>query len=200
MIPLKERIIHEALRLFSTKGYMSTSINDLLAAVGTSKGGLYNHFKSKEELYFAALSEARKIWRQRNLAGLDQCPRPLDKIKKLLENYRDHYLADAESFPGGCVFVALAVELNDQQPRLAREVNEGFRRFKGMLIRLLDQAQQAGRLPGDRDTELIAEVIFSGILGACVAYTADKSKEHLDRNIQGLLSFLDLISTDATKE
>jgi TetR/AcrR family transcriptional repressor of nem operon len=192
---LKDRIIHESLRQFSTKGYMSTSISDLLASTGTSKGGLYNHFKSKEELLFAALSEARKIWRQRNLAGLDQLPRPLDKIKKLLENYRDHYLTDAENFPGGCIFVALAVELNDQQPHLAREVNEGFKRFKGLLQRLLDQEQEAGRLKHGIDTGMVAEMIFSGILGACVAYTSDKSKENLDQTIKSLIAFLDMIST-----
>jgi TetR/AcrR family transcriptional repressor of nem operon len=192
---LKDRIIHESLRLFSTKGYMSTSISDLLASTGTSKGGLYNHFKSKEELLFAALSEARKIWRQRNLAGLDQLPRPLDKIKKLLENYRDRYLTDGEDFPGGCIFVNLAVELNDQQPHLAREVNEGFQRFKGMLKRLLDQEQKAGHLKNGIDTGMVAEMIFSGILGACVDYTSDKSRENLDRNIKGLIAFLDMIST-----
>lgn len=192
---LKDKIIHEALRQFSTKGFMSTSINDILESVGTSKGGLYNHFKSKEELFFAALSEARKIWRQRNLAGLDQFGRPLDKIKKLLENYRDHYLADSENFPGGCIFVALAVELNDQQPHLAKEVNEGFERFKGMIKRLLDQEMGAGNLRNGMDTSMVAEVIFSGILGACVAYTSDKSRENLDRNIKGLIAFLTMIST-----
>ena len=192
---LKDRIIHESLRQFSTKGYMSTSISDLLASTGTSKGGLYNHFKSKEELLFAALSEARKIWRQRNLAGLDQLARPLDKIKKLLENYRDRYLTDGENFPGGCIFVNLAVELNDQQPHLAREVNEGFQRFKGMLKRLLDQEQEAGHLKNGIDTGMVAEMIFSGILGACVDYTSDKSRENLDCNIKGLIAFLDMIST-----
>lgn len=191
---LKDRIIHESLRQFSTKGFMSTSISDILEAAGTSKGGLYNHFKSKEDLFYAALSEARKIWRQRNLAGLDRWERPLDKLKKLLENYRDHYLADSENFPGGCIFVALAVELNDQQPHLAREVNEGFRRFKGMIKRLLDQEKEAGHLKDGIDPGVVAEMIFSGILGACVAYTSDKSRENLDRHIKGLIAFLTMIS------
>jgi TetR/AcrR family transcriptional repressor of nem operon len=192
---LKEKIIHEALRQFSTKGFMSTSINDILEAVGTSKGGLYNHFKSKEDMFLAALSEARNIWRQRNLAGLHQLERPLDKLKKLLENYRDHYLADSENFPGGCIFVNLAVELNDQQPHLAREVNEGFKRFKGMITRLLDQEKAAGRLKEGIDTGLVAEMIFSGLVGTCVTYTADKSREHLDRNFKALIDYLTMIST-----
>ena len=191
---LKDRIIHESLRQFSTKGFMSTSISDILESVGTSKGGLYNHFRSKEELLFAALSEARKIWRQRNLAGLDQCERPIDKLKKLLENYRDHYLADAENFPGGCIFVALAVELNDQQPHLAKEVNEGFRRFKGMIKGFLDQGKEDGHLRDGIDTDMVAEMIFTGIMGTCVAYTSDKSRENLDRNIKGLIAFLNMIS------
>jgi len=55
---LRDRIIHEALRQFSLKGFMSTSISDLLVSVGTSKGGLYNYFLSKEDLY----AGAREIW------------------------------------------------------------------------------------------------------------------------------------------
>jgi AcrR family transcriptional regulator len=194
MVALKDRIIHEALRQFSSKGFMSTSISDILESAGASKGGLYNHFKSKEDLFFAALSEARKIWRQRNLAGLDHAARPLGKLKQILANYRDHYLADSENFPGGCVFVALAVELHDQQPHLAREVTEGFNRFKAMVKRLLDQEQAAGNLRDGVDTGMAAEIIFSGILGACVSYTSDKSKENLDRTINGLIDFLTMIS------
>jgi hypothetical protein len=86
------------------------------------------------------------------------------------------------------------VELNDQQPHLAREVNEGFRRFKGMIKRLLDQEQAAGNLRNGIDTGLVAEMIFSGILGACVVYTSDKSKENLDLNVKGLIDFLTMIS------
>jgi AcrR family transcriptional regulator len=170
---LKDRIIHEALRQFSTKGFMSTSINDILKAVGTSKGGFYNHFKSKEELFFAVLGEAWNIWRQKNLDGLDRIDRPLDKIKKILENYRLHYLPDTEDFPGGCIFVSLAVELNDQQPHLAQAVNEGFEGFKGLLKRLLDQEKKEAALENGVDTKMVAETIFAGLLGGCVAFTVD---------------------------
>ncbi|MEJ2658171.1 MAG: TetR/AcrR family transcriptional regulator [Desulfobacterales bacterium] len=162
--------------------------------MGTSKGGIYNHFKSKEELFFAAMSEARKIWRQRNLDGLQQVERPIDKIKKLLANYRDKYLADAENFPGGCIFVTLTVELNDQRPHLARDMNEGFLRFKCMLKRLLDEEMESGNLKEEVDTALVAEMLFSGILGASVMYISDKSMKTLDRNVRALCDYLTLIN------
>jgi len=106
-ILLKKKIVYEALRLFSLKGFLSTSIHDIMREANTSKGGLYNHFKSKDDIFLAVLSEARKLWRQRTLEGLDQIERPIEKVKKLLENYKDRYLKDAEAFPGGCIFVTL---------------------------------------------------------------------------------------------
>ncbi len=69
---LREKIIQESLKLFSLKGFLSTSIQDVLEAAGTSKGGLYNHFVSKEGLFFAVLRVAQEIWRQRTLEGLDR--------------------------------------------------------------------------------------------------------------------------------
>jgi len=99
---LREKIIHESLRQFCIKGFLNTSITEIIAAVGSSKGGLYNHFQSKEQLFLSALSEARKIWRDINLAGVDGVRRPIDKIKCILKNYRDCYLPDSKNLPGGC--------------------------------------------------------------------------------------------------
>ncbi len=191
---LKERLVKEALVLFSTKGYMSTSISDVMARAGSSKGGLYNHFKSKEELLLEALSTARKIWRERNLDGVSPDDRPLLQIKRILENYRDRYLPDEESLPGGCIFVSLVVELSHQEPRLAAEVNEGFIRFKGLLTRLLEKEQRDGGLKPGVEVERVVTMIFSGLLGACVIYTSDKSKENLGLAIDSLLEHLSSIS------
>ena len=192
---LKERIIYESLRQFSAKGFLSTSITDILDAAGTSKGGFYNHFKTKDQLFLATLSEARKIWRDKNLAGVDEIGPPVDKLIKLLENYRDRYLPDSEKLPGGCIFVNMAIELNDQKPELAREVNEGFVRLKTMIKRLLDEETVTGSIHRDIDTAQVTEMIFSGLLGACVMYTSDKSREHLNLTIDALIGHLVAIKT-----
>ncbi|MGA2554288.1 MAG: TetR/AcrR family transcriptional regulator [Smithella sp.] len=187
---LKERIIEESLKLFSVKGYMSTSITDIIEAAGTSKGGFYNHFKSKEDLFYAILSAARKIWRERNLHGIDDKLRPLLKIQKLLENYRDRYLADSMNFPGGCIFVNLTVELSDQSPRLAKEVSEGFVRLEKMIRRFLEEEKRSGGISRSVNTKDASNMIFSGLLGACVLYTSDKAKKQLDSTIKSLILYL----------
>jgi len=187
---LREKIIRESIRLFSLNGFLGASLNDIIEAAGTSKGGFYNHFKTKEALFSAVLSESRKIWREKTLAGLERLDQPLEKIFKFLENYRDRYLKDNENFPGGCLFIALAVELDHRRPALAREVHEGFARLKNMIHRLLDQAQAEGQLKDQVNTAALTEMIFAGMLGASVMYGLDQSPEGLDRTINALITHL----------
>ena len=127
----KEQIVLNSLKLFSLKGYLSTSLDDILQNSQISKGGFYNYFKSKEDLFHAVLSKARKIWQEKNLAGWEGAPTPVDRILRLLKNYRDRYLQDSVNFPGGCVFITLSVELDDLRPHLAGEINEGFKKAQG---------------------------------------------------------------------
>ena len=188
---LKEKIIHESLKLFSLNGFSSTSLLDIISAAKTSKGGFYNHFTSKEDLFFQVLDESRKIWRERNLDGLAEEQDSLAKIKKLLANYRDRYLLDAENFPGGCIFIMFAVELGDSRPHLSREVQKGFVGLKAMIKRLLEEGKDAGESFNGVNTDTITELLFNGMLGASVNYSVDKSAETLNHSIDSLIEYVD---------
>ncbi len=188
---LKEKIIHESLKLFSLKGFFSTSIHDILATANTSKGGFYNHFSSKEDLFFHVLDEARKIWREKNLKGLDEIESPTEIIKRLLKNYKDRYLMDADNIPGGCVFITLSAELNDQRPQLSKELEKGFIGLKGMIKRLLEQGKESGELIKAVSTDTVTEILFSGMLGASLLYGVNKSKTSLDKSINSLIEYLE---------
>lgn len=187
---LKEEIIQEALRQFSHKGYMATSTTAIIEAVGTSKGGLYNHFKNKEHLFFEALRYARHLWRERNLYEIDGIDRPFDRLVKILENYRDRYLPDTQNLPGGCIFVNLAVELSDQKPDLCKDINQGFILFKAMIERLLEEEKADGNLVNKVDISQLVEILFSGLLGACVVYSTNKSEDNLILTINALIDHL----------
>ncbi len=189
---LKENIINASLKLFSVKGFMSTSMTDIISAAKTSKGGLYNHFKSKEDLFFAALSEAKSLWRDKNLYELEEIADPVGKIIQLFRNYQNRYLTDL-NLAGGCIFVNLTVELNDQRPDLAEEVNEGFVRLKIMVRRFLDLAKRKQLIKPDTDVNAVTAMLIAALLGACVIYTSDKSEENLEVTISALITQLELL-------
>lgn len=71
----KNEIMETALRLFATKGYDETSTNDIIKELGLSRGGLYHHFNSKEDILESAIktfliSERSRIELAINKKGL----------------------------------------------------------------------------------------------------------------------------------
>jgi TetR/AcrR family transcriptional regulator, transcriptional repressor for nem operon len=190
---LREEIIHESMRLFSLHGYINTGVNEIIETVNSSKGGFYNHFASKEELFFEVLREAQKIWRNRVLFGLNELDSPIEQLKQLLNNYRNRYLKDEENFPGGCIFITFSVELDDQAPELMQEVNKGFEGLKNLLKNILVEAKESGELKPETNVASATEMIFSGMIGSSVLYGVEKSTTTLDRSINALIAYLDEI-------
>ena len=186
----KEEIVFNSLKLFSLKGYLNTSLDDILHNSQISKGGFYNYFKSKEDLFHAVLGKARKIWQEKNLAGWDRAATPIDRIILLLKNYRDRYLQDSVNFPGGCIFITLSVELDDLRPHLAGEIDEGFKRLKARIRRTIAEAKKAGQIQRGNSAEAITEMVFSAMIGASVRYGIDKSSVTLNRTIGAIIRYL----------
>jgi AcrR family transcriptional regulator len=61
----RQEILRTAARLFQERGYDATSMNDVAAALKLSKGGLYHHFESKDEILFHIMSHAMDITEER---------------------------------------------------------------------------------------------------------------------------------------
>ena len=100
----KQNIIVKSLDLFSVKGYYNTSVNDILEATSLTKGGLYGHFQSKEDIWYAVYEEAVTIWKNIVFKDVRNIEDPLERIKKVLDNDLRNYLG-AHIFSGGCFFL-----------------------------------------------------------------------------------------------
>lgn len=90
-----ENILNTAAKLFVEKGYEQTSIQNILDALKLSKGGLYHHFKSKEEILEAVMQKrAQNIYDMlKGMVQNTQAKNAKEKLKKILYNL----CADAQS-------------------------------------------------------------------------------------------------------
>lgn len=81
----EQKILEVSRRLFQAKGYEHTTIQDIVDALGMSKGAVYHHFKSKEAIYdrIATLYYDRFNW----FRNADELPggTGLEKLQNLLE-------------------------------------------------------------------------------------------------------------------
>ena len=169
----RRNIIEKSLQIFSVKGYYNTSISDIMAATGLTKGGLYAHFASKEELWNAAYGRAVEIWKGIVFKGVRKVSDPLDRIAKTVENDLRDYCC-GEVFEGGCFFFNSLVELSGQSPAMSGRIVGGFRQFGDLLASWLEEARSAGMLrPGVRIRE-VADFIILSINGAAALYSATR--------------------------
>jgi hypothetical protein len=109
---------------------------------------------------------------------------------QICHNYKDRYLKDSENFPGGCIFITLSVELDDQHKHLAAEIDQGYRDFRNLLKTIIREGIQSGELDKSVNPEEVARCLFVGMLGASVQYGVDKSHSTLDKTITSLIKYL----------
>jgi AcrR family transcriptional regulator len=89
----KKLIVEKALDYFSNNGYAGASIRQIARAVGIRESAIYNHFKSKEEIFLAILSEfkprslSEKIMSDDLLDELDNPEKFLQDFAKRLIEY-----------------------------------------------------------------------------------------------------------------
>ena len=89
---VKEKILAAATKNFARKGYTLTSLKDIAISAKISKGGLYHHFPSKEDLFFAVCSQNVKRTMEKTVEFFEKKPvlRP-DKEKMLFEDLSEYY-------------------------------------------------------------------------------------------------------------
>ncbi len=81
----KERIVEEALKLFSQSGYMGASMNDIAEKLGVTKAALYKHYKSKQEILDSIVETMNRMDAER----VKQYEMPEGKMEEVIAEYKD---------------------------------------------------------------------------------------------------------------
>lgn len=146
----KRAIVDQALDLVSTVGLDKLTIGALASATGMSKSGLFAHFKSKEQLQLHVLEEARQRYIDVVATPAFKKPRGEARLRAICELTLKEW---EESLPGGCIFHAVAAELDDQ-PGPARDFLVGIQQDqRRMLERATQLAIDTGEFRKDLDVD-----------------------------------------------
>lgn len=188
-IQTREQIIEKSLQIFSVKGYFNTSINDILSATGLTKGGLYGHFASKEEIWGAAYERAVEIWKGIVFKGVREIEDPVERIEKVVGNDLFEYCG-GEVFAGGCFFFNMLVELSGQSETMSRRIRAGFMEFARLLASWLAEASRKGLLKKGIRHQETADFIVIALNGATVLYTSSRDRRFLKETSNQLHAYL----------
>ena len=83
----RQQLLGEAEKLFCQRGYDKTSVQDILAAAGISKGGFYHHFDSKDEVLTALCQRRAERAAAFTADALDAAHTPMERINAVLRGF-----------------------------------------------------------------------------------------------------------------
>jgi AcrR family transcriptional regulator len=182
-------IMSAARDVFARKGFNETTMDDIAEAAGLAKGTLYLYFKSKRDLYMAALKEGIAELNAQTIEAVEAAQGAQEKIRALVST-RIAYAEENREFckifyseMGNLVHpvhtVAEFKKMHMQQVEFVAgvleaaaahgEIRRGNTRLLAMMISDLTRGSNARRLLGwmkeDRATEVdaIGEFIWSGM-------------------------------------
>ena len=185
----RRNIVERSLQLFSVKGYFNTSVNDILEATDLTKGGLYGHFASKEDIWYSVYDEAVSIWKQNVFKGIRDNSDPLERIETFIENDMRNYLG-GDVFDGGCFFLNMLVELSGQSATMSRQILSGFVRLSRLLRTWLEEADSLGMLKEGLNPKEIANFILISLNGAAALYISSRDASILEQTVRQLRFYI----------
>ncbi|MGA2922397.1 MAG: TetR/AcrR family transcriptional regulator [Candidatus Sulfotelmatobacter sp.] len=136
VVDSRQEILRTAARLFQQRGYDATSMNDVAAALKLSKGGLYHHFQSKDEILFEIMNHAMEITDERVLNPVRRIADPEERLRALIRLHIEVVLS-----PRDREITVMLHENHPLPPSLRKRINSRKKDYIHFLENLMAEVQ-----------------------------------------------------------
>src|SRR5688572_8667910 len=133
----KETILKKSGILFNTQGYKATSISNITDATGLTKGAIYRHFTSKDELEIETLIHLSGIMHETLRVRVRAQSTAGDKLRAVVQFF-ESYISDPP-LEGGCPLLNAAVEADDANPALRKTALEILNSLRASLVSIIEK-------------------------------------------------------------
>jgi AcrR family transcriptional regulator len=155
----REAILDRAVDLASVEGLEGLTIGRLAAELQMSKSGLFAHFGSKQDLQLATIAAAAARFKTTVVDPALELPDGAPRLRALAERY----LAQVNTYSGGCFWAATSAEYDDR-PGPVRDA------IIALLEAWLGELERQARIAGVEHPERLAFEIYSLVMGANARY------------------------------
>jgi TetR/AcrR family transcriptional regulator, cholesterol catabolism regulator len=137
VVDSRQEILRTAARLFQQRGYDATSMNDVASALKLSKGGLYHHFQSKDEILFEIMNHAMDITEERVLAAARKISGPEERLRTLIRLHIEVVLS-----PRDREITVMLHENHPLPPALRKRINMRKKDYVHFVENLIGDVQR----------------------------------------------------------
>ena len=120
--------------LLKTAGYLRAPLSAIMKVTGVKKGGIYHHFASREELALEAFQYSTRALGARMMEAIERESTAKAKLVVLI-----HFPFTDQYWRGGCPIGNLAVESDDENPRLCTAARDTMEWLIGLFTRVIEE-------------------------------------------------------------
>jgi len=174
----RQKLLYAAYRVVHRKGFHAAGLDEILTEAKVTKGALYHHFGSKNDLVHAVINECVRTrivdgW-VTPLAGGDARD-PITRLQQRLQHSADSVAEDELKM--GCPLNNLTQELSAADESFRAQLNEVLQTWGEGIAQALRAGQDAGSVRTDVDAEAASTFVVAaaeGIIGLSKSYRCTK--------------------------
>ncbi len=160
----RKAILNASLKVFSSKGYARSRLEDVAKEAGVTRGAIYWHFDNKAKLYGSAVIESVSGYRERLTDILQSDLSPLTKIRTLMKEW----LITLEEDEAYRTLVEMTLTKTEFDEQVLEGVKDWFGfvdRVQQAIVDLVREGIDAGEIDSRADPELTALALISYLNG-----------------------------------
>ena len=192
----RQRIVELAAPVFNRQGYVGATLSDLVEASGLEKGGIYNHFGSKEQLALEAYDYAMSRVENSLARSQEGATDPVDRLTRMIRAFSK--TARRPVLDGGCPIMNTAIEADDTHPELRDRAQASMTLWHRLVGRIVKDGKAEGCFAADLDPYALASTITAALEGALMLSRLYDDPAHMDRVVDHLVAHVNSLRTDGS--
>lgn len=180
--------LEKAMMVFWKKGFVDTSIDDLVDATGVSRYGLYGEFGSKRGLFLASLDHYQDTAVKAFFGIIEQPGATLTEIREYFDKVLELYSQPAGKL--GCLMCNSATEIAPHDKGVEKKVKSALNRMTAGFSAALMNAKNREEVRADLDTKQAADFLTGILLGVSVMVRSGASKQMISNTVEMSLASL----------
>jgi AcrR family transcriptional regulator len=190
----RQRIVEMAAPVFNRQGFVGASMRDLISATGLEKGGIYNHFGSKEQLALEAYDYSLSRVTEGLARSQDGATDAIDRLQRMIRAFAQ--FARKPAIAGGCPIMNTAIEADDTHPELRDRARDSMTQWHRLIGRIVKDGVAAGELAPGTDPYALAALLTSSLEGALMLSRLYDDPAYTDRVVTHLSAHVDTLRTE----
>lgn len=182
----RERILATAEGIILQKGYVGTSLDDILDKAAITKGGFFYHFNGKSELARALvdryLDEDRKMFDSLQERADSLSEDPLQRLLIFLNLLAEGVIGQTEVHPG-CLAAAFTYEIQQFDTDIRERLTAGILEWRAMIARRLEEVVQKRQPRLPVEVESLADMFTAVLEGGIILARILDSNEPLYKQV-----------------